>query len=176
MRNLIKQASTAILSVLLLASCSSSEDNAIETTVSPTVALLSDAGCLNGRSDMNAASRADEADGCTFEMALDGTVAQCKFTNLVYDCNYGKVNVKVSFKDNVLSIVEYPSDEGVDCLCRTNAEFTINDIPDKDFTLKIYAGETATGKYNAANPRYAGRVVVKDGGIKVAYDARYSYY
>ena len=83
-------------------------------------------------------------------------------------------NFSTKFLD--LSIVEYPSDEGVDCLCRTNAEFTINDIPDKDFTLKIYAGETATGKYNAANPRYAGRVVVKDGGIKVAYDARYSYY
>lgn len=176
MRNLIKQTSTAILSVLLLASCSSSEDNVIENTINPTVSLLTDTGCLENRSDLGAASRADEADGCTFAMTLDGTVAHCKFTDLVYDCNYGKVNVKVSFKDNVLSIVEYPTEDGVDCLCRTNAEFTINDIPDKDFTLKIFAGQTGTGKYNAENPAYSGRVIVKDGGIKVEYQGRRSPY
>ena len=44
---------------------------------------------------------------------------------------------------------------------RTDATFIINDLPDTDFMLKIYHGNT-NGNFNIAAPKFSGRVSVKD--------------
>lgn len=107
----------------------------------------------------------------TFEMIIEDNKAKCKFTSLVYFCLFGKVMIDVKYKDDTMIIVEYCSSKNpTDCLCETNASFTIENIPDKDFNLKIYSGRYHTGEYDENRPVYSGRVILADGGIKVPYN------
>lgn len=148
----------------VLGSCSSAEETILKQ---PYLSQLNNTECISHTRTEAFLRRADESK-CTFEMIFEGSVAKCKFTALDYPCDFGKVNINVSYEDGVLTIVEFPSSDEADCRCETDATFTIINAPEKDFILKIYHGDT-TGKYNKDSPRYSGTINVKDHSINIPY-------
>lgn len=164
MQQLILSFATALLTVLALASCSASED---VTFKYPYLSMLSNTECLNVIDAESAQSRAENGNGY-FEMVLEGTTAKCKFISLDYPCDFEKVNVNVTYNKGTLSIVEYPSSDKADCRCETNAAFSIKNIPEEDFILKIYHGDT-TGNFIEETPKYTGRFNIMNGSITIPY-------
>lgn len=150
--------------ILNLGSCSSTED---AISKPPYLSQLHNTECMTRASFEAYNSRAD-TDGGSFEMTFDGGVARCKFTSLDYPCDFGKVNVKVSFGDGVMTIVEFPSHDKADCRCETDATFTIMNVPEKDFILKLYHGNTA-GHYNENSPIYVGAISIDSGTVTIPY-------
>ena len=49
-------------------------------------------------------------------------------------------------------LIEYPTADKADCRCEIDASFIIENIPQNDFILKIYHGDTH-GNYNIDNPK-----------------------
>lgn len=153
-----------LLAFIALSSCSSMEDVAIQN---PYISNLGNTGCLSHWDTDNAESRSDVNKG-SFEMLFDEQGAKCKFTSLDYPCDYEQVNVKITYNDGIMTIVEYPSSDTADCRCKIDASFTIENIPQNDFILEIYHGDTQ-GNYNKATPKYEGRVKQTDGKIIIPY-------
>ena len=154
----------ASLMLISLESCSSAEETILKQ---PYLSHLNNTECISHPDVEALQSREDGVKG-TFEMILEGSIATCKFTSLDYPCDFGKVNVNVLFKNGILTIVEFPSSDEADCRCETEASFSIMNIPDKDFILKIYHGNT-TGKYNEDSPIYSGTVRIDDKSITIPY-------
>lgn len=152
------------LAAIALGSCSSMEDAVMQN---PYISYLENTGCLSHWDTDNVESRG-EINNCTFEMIFDGENAKCKFTSLEYPCDYGNVNLKITYNDETMIIIEYSSSDTADCRCEIDASFTIENIPQNDFILKIYHGDTH-GNYNIANPKYEGRINQTDGKIVIPY-------
>lgn len=150
--------------IAVCTSCSSTEDTIVKQ---PYLSNLTNTGCLNDLFAPALQTRGFDAE-TTFEMIFEGSTARCKFSTLVYSCDFGKVNVDVTFEDGVMTIVEYPSSDQADCICETDATFTIQDMPTEDFILKIYRG-TTTGEFNPDRPQYSGVVRIKDGSFIIPY-------
>lgn len=91
MKHLIIQL-IAILASIVLGSCSSMEDIAIQY---PYISNLGNTGCMSHWDTDNAESRSEVNKG-SFEMLFEEQVAKCKFTSLDYPCDYEQVNVKIS--------------------------------------------------------------------------------
>lgn len=151
--------SMAFMTILTLTinSCSS-----VEGLVSqpPRLYQLRNTECLIAYSDTDDVSGGDDNSQygyCTFQMTYreDLTTCDCKFNALSYPCDFGKVNIVITYNEGVLTIVEYPSFDSADCRCPVDAEFTINNLPVEDFVIKIYHGDTS-GEYNPDKPRYVG--------------------
>lgn len=160
MKHVILSSVVAILSLCVLTSCSGTEDVALKF---PYLSMLGNTDC-HGSIDR---SRVDRGNG-SFEMILDGTTAKCKFVSLDYPCDFGKVNVNVIYNEGILAIVEYPSSDIADCRCETDASFYILNMPEEDFILKIYRGDTF-GNFNEEFPRYTGRFSIEKGIISIPY-------
>ncbi len=92
----------------------------------------------------------------------------CRFNSLQYPCDFGKVNVQVSYSDKTLTIVEFPSSDQADCLCEVDASFVIENLPDEDFIIKVYHGDTF-GYYNADKPKFVGNTKSIVSGEKLEY-------
>lgn len=164
MKLFIKLQVITIVLVLALTSCSSTEEVLSKT---PYLSQINNTECL-GIADTDALqNRGNDTHG-SFEMIMDGTTAQCRFNSLEYPCDFEKVNINVSYNDGVLTIVEYPSSDEADCRCETDATFTINNLPDTDFILKIYHGDTKVN-FNIATPQFSGRVRIADGSFSTPY-------
>ena len=149
---------------IALNSCSSMEDIAVQY---PYISNLVNTDCLSHRDIDNTENRSENNNG-TFEMIFEGQIAKCKFTSLDYPCDYGQVNVKITYNEGIMTIIEYPSYDGADCRCEIDASFTIENIPQNDFILKIYHGDTE-GNYDNATPKYVGNVEVCNTKISVRY-------
>ncbi len=67
-----------------------------------------------------------------------------------------------------MTIIEYPSSDTADCRCEIDAFFTIANIPQNGFILKIYHGDTE-GNYDVDNPKYVGYVNIDNNKISVRY-------
>ena len=140
-----------------------------EESTNPFISQLSNSECKSHSSVPEIHStRSDESVETTFEMTFEGSEAICTYTSLHYFCDYGKVNIMIDFKDDVLSIVEYPSGDIADCYCDVDASFTIKNIPDKEFTLKLFSADTS-GNYREDCPVYSGVVDPHAGSIKISY-------
>lgn len=111
----------SILLIFTLSSCSSAEDIALQH---PYLSQLNNTECLNSKDIDFSQSRSEDSNG-SFEMVFDGNTAKCKFTSLEYPCDFEKVNVNVFYSEGVLTIVEYPSSDKVDCRCEIDASFLI---------------------------------------------------
>lgn len=167
MKLFIKLQFITIVLVLVFTSCSSTEE---VISKNPYLSQIANTECL-GIADTDAPqSRGNDTHG-SFEMIMDGTTARCRFMSLEYPCDFEKVNINISFNDGVLTIVEYPSSDEADCRCETDATFTINNLPDTDFILKIYHGDTK-GNFNVASPKFSGRVRIADGSFSTPYCSR----
>lgn len=164
MKLFIKLQVITIVLVLALTSCSSMEE---VISKNPYLSQITNTECL-GIADTDAPQNRGNGTHGSFEMIMDGTTAQCRFMSLEYPCDFEKVNINISFNDGVLTIVEYPSSDEADCRCEIDATFIINDLPDTDFMLKIYHGDT-NGNFNIAAPKFSGRVRVKDGSFSTPY-------
>lgn len=92
----------------------------------------------------------------------------CRFNSLQYPCDFGKVNINVSYSNKTLTIVEFPSSDQADCLCEVDASFVIENLPDEDFIIKVYRGDTF-GNYNADKPNFVGDTKSITSGEKVEY-------
>ena len=164
MKLFIKLQLITCLLVLALTSCSSSEEVIFKN---PYLSQITNTECLS-IADIDAPqSRGNDIHG-SFEMIINGSSAECKFISLEYPCDFGRVNINLSFNDGVLIIVEYPSSDEADCRCETDVTFTINELPDSDFVLKIYHGDT-NGNFNIETPKFSGRVRVMDGSFSTSY-------
>ena len=165
MNLLIKLSFVTAFLIFMLSSCSSVEDVVSQR---PYLSQLSNTECLNHKDiDFTQNSRSENCNG-SFEMIFVDDVAKCKFNTLEYTCDFWKVNVNVSFNDGVLTIVEYPSFDNATCLCEIDASFLIEKIPQQDFILKIYHGDT-NGNYNKTTPKYVGRINPAEGKIMIPY-------
>ncbi len=164
MRHLIIQFMAITLGSIALSSCSSMEDVALQN---PYISNLGDTGCVTHWDTDNAESRSEVNKG-SFEMLFEEQVAKCKFTSLDYPCDYEQVNVKISYNNGTMTIIEYPSSDTVDCRCDVDASFTIENMPQNDFILRIYHGDT-NGNYDNATPKYEERVNPNDGKIIIPY-------
>ncbi len=92
----------------------------------------------------------------------------CRFNSLQYPCDFGKVNINVSYSNKTLTIVEFPSSDQADCLCEVDASFVIENLPDEDFIIKVYHGDTF-GNYNADKPNFVGDTKSIASGEKLEY-------
>ena len=164
MKQLIIQLIAITLAPIVSSSCSSMEDTFIQN---PYISNLENTGCISHWDTDNAESRSDVNKG-SFEMLFEGQVTRCKFTSLVYPCDYEQVNVKVTYTDGTMTIVEYPSSDTADCRCNLDASFTIENIPQNEFVLKIYHCDT-NGNYNKTTPKYEGRINPIEGKIMIPY-------
>lgn len=160
------------LPIIILASCSSAEE---AISPNPELYQLSNTECLpyTVRSNGAPGSDGDEQLGqSTFQMNFgdDPSTCDCKFNSLDYPCDFGKVNIKISYADGTLTIVEYPSSDMADCRCPVDAAFSIKNLPQGEFRLKIYRGDTS-GKYNPGKPKYEGSIkpVADRVSIKIPY-------
>lgn len=149
---------------ITLSSCSSMEDAVI---LNPSISNLGDTGCLSHRGADNVNSRGEIKNG-SFEMIFEGQVARCKFTSLEYPCDYGRVNIMITYNDGIMTIIEYPDSDTADCLCETDASFTIENIPQNDFTLKIYHGDSQ-GNYDNTSPKYEGQIKICNDKLLIRY-------
>ena len=149
--------------ILALTACSSVDDI---TSNYPYISKLTNTECIKAFTHNSEID--SDTDHGTFKMTLEGTPAKCKFTSLYYPCDFGKVNIKVSYKEGVLSIVEYPSSDKADCRCETDATFIVENIPYGDFILKIYHGDI-NGKFNEDSPKYIGKIELVDVGLSIPY-------
>lgn len=169
MRQTLTLISSALLAAIALCSCSSTED-----IVSPKIPFLTNvqnSDCLSHDfSNIGSESRFDAEwwRGGAFEMYLEGNHAKCKFYSLHYNCDYQRVNIKIIYQPGILSIVEYPSGDMADCICDVDATFTIEDVPEGPFLLKIYRAYI-NGEYDVDKPEFVGNVDLSDGGILVPY-------
>ncbi|MDE6190409.1 MAG: hypothetical protein K2G47_02175 [Muribaculum sp.] len=164
MKQLIIQLIAITLTSIISSSCSSMEDAVIQN---PCISNLENTGCIS-HWDTDNVERHSEVNKGSFEMLFDGQVTRCKFTSLDYPCDYEQVNVKVTYNDGTMTIVEYPSSDTSDCRCNIDASFTIENMPHHDFILKIYHGDTECN-YDNATPKYEGRVNQTDGKIIIPY-------
>lgn len=151
---------TAFVLITTLFSCTSVEDAAYGY---PYVSELENTGCIVHMDD-------DDTDGGRgrFEMIRDGDKARCRFTSLDYPCDFGLVNVRVTYGNGVLTIVEYPSHDNADCRCETEASFIIENVPESDLMLRIYHGDTS-GRFDVGTPGYSGRIELAGGRMSVPY-------
>lgn len=164
MKHLTIQLIVITVASVVSSSCSSTEDAVIQN---PYISNLGNTGCISHWDTDNAESRS-EVNKCSFEMLFEGQVTRCKFTSLVYPCDYEQVNVKVTYTDGTMTIVEYPSSDTADCRCEIDANFTIENMPQNIFILKIYHGDT-NGNYNKTTPKYEGRINPAYGKIRILY-------
>lgn len=151
---------TAVMLIMTLSSCTSVEDVAHGY---PYVSELEHTGCLTHMVDV-----ATDGDRGRFEMIKDGGKARCRFTSLDYPCDFGMVNVRVTYDSGVLTVVEYPSHDNADCRCETEASFVIENVPEGDLMLRIYHGDTS-GRYDVGTPGYSGRIEFAGGRMSVPY-------
>ena len=152
------------LAAIALSSCSSMEDAVMQN---PYISSLENTGCLSHWDTDNAESRSEVNKG-SFEMLFEGQVAKCKFTSLDYPCDYEQVNVKIAYNEGGMILIEYPTADKADCRCEIDASFIIENIPQNDFILKIYHGDTH-GNYNIDNLKYEGRINQTEGKIVIPY-------
>ena len=145
-------------------SCSSMEDTVIQN---PLISNLANTGCISHWDSVNTESRSEVRKG-SFEMFFDGQAAECRFISLDYPCDFWKVNVRTIYSSGPLTIIEYSTFDEAACRCEVDASFTIENIPQNEFVLKIYHGDT-DGNYNIAAPKFSGRVRVKDGSFSTPY-------
>lgn len=164
MKHLIIQLVAIYLTSITLSSCSSMEDVALQN---PYISNLENTGCQSHWDTDNAESRS-EVNNSTFEMIFEEKVAQCKFISLEYPCDYGQVNVKITYNEGIMIIIEYPSSDKADCRCEIDASFTIENMPKNDLILKIYHGDTQ-GNYDSASPKYEGLINKTDCKILIPY-------
>lgn len=164
MNNTILQYFLVVLSVIVASACSSIDDVLIQY---PYISGITNTDCLSSL-DVIEDQSLDVAGKSMFEMTISGTTATCKFTSLYYPCDFGHVNINVTYGDRVMTIVEYPSSDLADCRCMTDVTFTIENIPDSDFILKIYHG-SPTGAFNVDAPCYSGLISHADGGLSILY-------
>lgn len=164
MKQLIIQLTAIILVSIVSSSCSSMEDAVIQN---PYISNLENTGCISHWDTDNAESRSEVNKG-SFEMLFEGQITRCKFTSLEYPCDYEQVNVKVTYNDGIITIIEYPSSDTADCRCNIDATFNIENMPQNDFILKIYHGNTE-GNYDNTTPKYEGRINQTDSKIIIPY-------
>lgn len=91
-----------------------------------------------------------------------------RFTSLDYPCDFGMVNVRMTYDSGVLTVVEYPSHDNTDCRYETEASFIIENVPEGDLMLRIYHGDTS-GRYDVGTPGYSGRIEFVGGRMSVPY-------
>lgn len=158
----------AIAMTASLISCSSSE-NALSGPVY--VSNVSDAGCLpNSMAKSDAPESRGWNDG-SFEMTIEGSTAKCRFSDVYYNCAFSRVDVKASYADGVLTIIEQPvheSDLFADCVCSTDVTFDVENIPDEDFMLVIYSANWK-GIYDEEHPALKQHISVADKSFRFPY-------
>ena len=162
MKSSVNMIVMTIMLIFMLSSCSSVEDMALRH---PYLSQLNNTECLNSKDIDFSQSRSEDSNGW-FEMVFDGNTAKCKFTSLEYPCDFEKVNVNVFYREGVLTIVEYPSSDKADCRGEVDASFLIENVPQQDFTLKIYHGDTI-GRFNPDKSLYDGEISLSDGKITI---------
>lgn len=109
-----------------------------------------------------------ESDQCIFSMTKDGSIAKCSFTALQYPCDFGQVNIDVTYENDIMTIVEYPSSDLADCRCKMDVSFFIENMPQHDFLLKIYRGNTH-GQYDNHYPNCVKKISYSDAQVEFAY-------
>lgn len=154
------------LATLLLFSCSSVEEPACRDTSNP-----------EGVRVVNILSSTDDNESDFVYGTIQvwcGDVPMkciCLFHALKYPSDYGKVNIKATYSDKVLTLVEYPSSDKSENFCIVNASCTIENIPDEDFIIKVYHGDIY-GNYNADKPNFVGDTKSIASGEKLEYSYR----
>lgn len=164
MKHLTIQLIVITLASIALSSCSSMEDAVIQN---PYISNLENTDCISHWDTDNTESRSEVRKG-SFEMFFDGQAAECRFISLDYPCDFWKVNVRTIYSTGALTIIEFSTFDEADCRCEVDASFTIENIPQNEFVLKIYHGDT-NGNYNKTTPKYEGRINPIEGKIIIPY-------
>ena len=164
MKHLTIQLIVITLTSIASSSCSSMEDAVIQN---PYISNLANTGCISHWDSVNTESRSEVRKG-SFEMFFDGQTAECRFISLDYPCDFWKVNVRTIYSTGTLMIIEYSTFDEASCRCKVDASFTIENIPQNEFVLKIYHGDT-NGNYNKTTPKYEGRINPAEGKIMIPY-------
>lgn len=164
MKHLTIQLIVITLASIASSSCSSMEDAVIQN---PYISNLENTGCISHWDTDNTESRSEVRRG-SFEMFFDGQAAECRFISLDYPCDFWKVNVRTIYSTGTLTIIEFSTFDEAACRCEVDASFTIENIPQNEFVLKIYHGDT-NGNYNKTTPKYEGRINPAEDKIMIPY-------
>lgn len=85
-------------------------------------------------------------DSIVYSWAGDNNSLQVTHYNMMLDCGEQNITTTVETEGNVVTVVEHVGEQGLtDCICLYDNSFTINDLPQGEFTLRInvesiYAG------------------------------------
>ena len=85
-------------------------------------------------------------DSIVYSWASDGNSLQVTHYNMMLDCGEQNITTTVETEGNVVTVVEHVGEQGLtNCICLYDNSFTINDLPQGEFTLRIkvesiYAG------------------------------------
>lgn len=150
----------------IVISCSSMDDISMKY---PTISAIKNTECeCPTIFDAIPIDNQDDNDGCIFKMTKEGSTAKCTFISLQYPCDFGHVNIEVAYENNIMTIVEYPSSDLADCRCKIDVSFSLENMPQQDFLLKIYRGNT-DGQYNANYPKCIKKISFYDNQIELSY-------
>lgn len=120
-----------LMLLITLTSCNN-EDNATASHGK----LISSTGCKNNLSYSNTKISADST--CV-SYSLNANTKQLTVMHLnsTFNCCPGKIDCKVSFKNDTILINEFSSDNSCKCVCNYDLNIAVYDIEPKKYILKI---------------------------------------
>ena len=129
---------TATIIVAMLWACE--KDN----TTSPSISNIRTSDCHTNTDKL--AAKDMTTDSIVYSWVSDGNSLQVTHYNMMLDCGEQNITTTVETEGNVVTVVEHVGEQGLtNCICLYDNSFTINDLPQGEFTLRIkvesiYAG------------------------------------
>ena len=129
---------TATIIVAMLWACEK------DSTTSPSISNIRTSDC-HTNTDLLAAKDMT-TDSIAYSWVSDGNSLQVTHYNMMLDCGEQNITTTVKAEGNVVTVVEHVGEQGLtNCICLYDNSFTINNLPQGEFTLRInvesiYAG------------------------------------
>ena len=151
-----------VLSVLMLASCSSEQNVTDPVRLSDIV----NTGCtrfFSAKESRPEYYRSEMEKKPQVSISVDKNgVATFKFTDLEVNCIVNEFRPSVKANDGEIAIVLIPYTPDptmeADCYCRYDVSFKLSNVVSGKYCIKIYESDYY-GKYDTAHPSYEGLVI-----------------
>lgn len=133
----------ATIIVAMLWACEK-ENNTSRTISEPFISDIHTSDCHTNTDKL--AAKDMTTDSIVYSWASDGNSLQVTHYNMMLDCGEQNITTTVETEGNVVTVVEHVGEQGLtNCICLYDNSFTINDLPQGEFTLRIkvesiYAG------------------------------------
>lgn len=125
----------ATIIVAMLWACEK-ENNSSLTISTPFISDVHTSDCHTNTDKL--AAKDMTTDSIIFSWADDGNSLQVTHYNMMLDCGEQNITTTVEIEGNVVTVVEHVGEQGLtNCICLYDNSFTINDLPQGGFTLRI---------------------------------------